>query len=470
MNWKQTPRIQSFAHYFCIIIGTFVFSTQALGASSESTGLLESALLNRNDGCAQAKAEAMSVKRDLDRACRDSGLGSKCMTQAKTCEDLGGADEYGSSADLLMAFSTALGVPQSGVSSACPRYSGQGYFERKDKYEKELDDINDKMGDLKKDLANLNKDFNKDVQEVQENIADAQNDLKKKQLDIKKEQRERVAEMAKTASELAKNIRAQQSLILQKRQEITNIYRSKNSSLITLSEGATKRACMKKVRELKKDYEAVSAGSGGSYIARAKQKKEALQDEFDNCMLQFDQQRAALIEQTEQKIQQAQDAINNAQSDIDNMNQQLTTMNSQEAEAKNDDTTSMNNASTALSEKISRATSKLQSLQQTTQQEAQGLTEKQNYYKQKSVSISNSLMMMGPAPVDETSTARISDVESAYNAYVDAVRNVPMEDDNGKECVFDRSVLGPDSSRGRSSSRRTYNSNRGTGSRQSGRR
>jgi len=470
MNWKQTPRIQSFAHYFCIIIGSFVFSTQTLGAGSESTGLLESALRGRSDQCTQAKEEAYSAKRDFDRACRESGLGSGCTSKVKQCADLGGADEYGSSADLLIAFSNALGVPQSGVSSACPRYSGQGYFERKDKYEKELDDINDKMGDLKKDLANLNKDFNKDVQEVQEDIAEAQNDLKKKQLDIKKEQRDRTAEMAKTASELAKNIRAQQSLILQKRQEITNIYRSKNSSLIALSEGATKRACMKKVRELKKDYESVSAGSGGSYIARAKQKKDALQDEFDNCMLQFDQQRAALIEQTEQKIQSAQDAINNAQSDIDNMNQQLTTMNSQEAEAKNDDTTSMNNASTALSEKISRATSKLQSLQQTTQQEAQALTEKQNYYKQKSVSISNSLMTMGPAPADETSTGKISEAQSAYDAYRDAVANIPLEDENGKECSFDRSVLGSGAPGGRGSSRGTYNSNRGTGSRQNGRR
>lgn len=443
MNWNRTLRLQSFAQHFCTITLAVVFTNSALAEESPTNKeRTDNLIYAKPDQCARAQNAADAAKGELDRACRESGLGSACISQIKKCAAAGEADEYGDDADLLVAFSNALGVPQNQVGSKCPKYSGQGYFERKDKYQNDLDDVNDKLSDLKKDLATLNKDFNKDVQDVQEEIAEAQKDLKQKSLDIKKEQRERATEQAKTAADLAKNLRAQQSLILQKRQEISNIYRSKNSSLIAMAESATKRACMKKVKELKKDYEAIAGGSSGSFITRASQKKQALQDEYDNCMLQFDQQRLALIEQTDQKVEQAQDAINNAQSDIDNMTQQLSTMNAQETEAKNDDNTAMSNETTALNEKITRATTKLQSLQQTTQQEAQALTEKQNYYKGKSTSLSNSIAGLGPIPSDETSTAKISQADSAYESYRTAIANVPLEVD-GKECFYDRSALDP---------------------------
>ena len=453
MKWNRAFRIHSFAQYFCTITVAFVFTNSAVAITEvecrtkEKAGTLKRAseddqqecriLLGGSASgeaaaaCEYAKRSAESARTTYNKACGDAGIGgSTCLAQMKQCVSLSGDSEYADSDDLLKAFSAALGVPQANIGSKCSGMSGQDFFDEKEKVEKKLDDVNDDLSDVKKELATLEKDFNKDIQDVQEEIADAQKELKQKGLDIKKDQRERAAEQAKTAADLAKNIRAQESLILQKRQEINNIYRSKNSSLIAMAESALKRACMKKVRELKKDYESIAGTGAGQFITRASQKKKDLQAEWDNCMAQFDQQRIALIEQTEQKVETAQDAINTAQSDIDNMNQQLNSLAAQEAEAKNDDNTALSNETTALNEKITRATAKLQSLQKTTEKEAAALGEKQAYLQKKAVTASNSLMQMEAtdtelSPARKKSKVGISEVQSAFMEYAESVDQLP---------------------------------------------
>jgi uncharacterized protein YukE len=442
MNWIRAFKAHSFVQYISMFFLALLVSHQAQALTqgecdnlkpSEMTAKQQrdcSSFSSVQDECASGKRAADSARSTFNKACGDAGIGGSCLSQMQKCSELSGADDYKDSDDLLMAFSSALGVPQSNIGSKCSGMSGQDFFDEKDKTEKKLDDVNDKLADIKKDLANIDKDFNKDVQEVQEEIADAQKELKKKSLDVNKEQRERATEQAKTKADLTKNIRAQESLIMQKRQEINNIYRSKNSSLIAMAESATKRACMKKVKELKKEYEAIAGIGAEHFIERAMKKKKDLQDEWDNCMLQFDQQRIALIEQSDQKVETAQDAINSAQSDIDNMNQQLNSMAAQEAEAKKDDTTSVNNETTALSEKITRATTKLQSLQKTAQAESKALQEKQTYLQKKATTASNALMQMEATdtemgPSKKRSKVGISEVQSAFTEYADAVNQLP---------------------------------------------
>lgn len=446
MPWNRAFRLHSFAQYFCTITLALASSAQALTQSecdnlkpSEMTAKQQrecSKVASSDADCENAKRNASDALKDLNKSCGDSGLGRNCISKIKKCAEVGGSDDFENDEDLLVAFSEALGVPQNKVGSSCPKYSGQGFFERKEKYTKDLESINDSIESTKKEIADLGKEFTEDVQKVQEEIADAQKDLKEKQLDIKKEQRERAAEQAKTSAELAKNLRSQESLILQKRQEIANILRSKNSSMIAMAESATKRACWKKVKEMKKDYESIASGSSGSFITRASQKKKALQDEYDNCMAQFDQQRIALIEQTDQKVEQAEDSINNAQSDIDNMNQQLSSMSAQETEAKNDENTALANESSALSEKITRATAKLQSLQQTTQQKDSALKEKLNKLDQRSKEASNAMARLGATPDDETSNVKMSQVEAAYDDYQAAVSQIPTMKSDGGLCDF----------------------------------
>lgn len=467
MHWNTALRLHSFAQYFCIITLGFVLagpahanptkdecsvwsSERSLARRSPEERRFCEVLLrgtnadnnnNKNGGtngnnesssyeCDNAKRTAEYARTELNRKCGDAGLSKgACFAQMKKCASAGGEEEYRDQEDLLVAFSNAIGVPQGQVGEKCPDMSGQDFFDEKEKVEKNLDDINDDLADVKKEIADLNKDFSEKVKDVQEEIADAQKELKEKQLEIKKDQRERAMDFAKTSAELSKAIRDKQSLILRKRQDINNIYRSKNTSLISMSENVARRTCRAQARKLQKEYENnASGGSIRKLLSQGFLKKKDVQNEYEVCKAQFDQQRISLIEQTEQKIEQIQDEINNAQSDIDNMTQQLSSMNSQEAEAKNDDNTAINNETTALTEKISRATAELQSLQQTTQQEAEALTQKQSYYQQKATRASNSLMQMeSSAQPKKKSTASIAQVQAAYSEYVEAVLQIPDE-------------------------------------------
>src|SRR5690606_24952084 len=122
-----------------------------------------------------------------------------------------------------------------------------------------------------------------------------QDELKKQALETKERQRNRAAEIARTASEIASMIRKKNTENLSLRTQIAEIYRSKNSSLIAMTENAAKRACMKKVNELRKEYQTIKTGSVSSSFRKASIKKKELNDTFNECMSQFDVQRAALI-------------------------------------------------------------------------------------------------------------------------------------------------------------------------------
>ncbi len=448
MAWIKASTFHSFAKYFCIFacVSAIVIAPaqSAWGAcDNEDQDILRqcntSADFKKNnyelcrrvkdacastassaDPCLGAREHSRTSYRDFKRQCGDAGLGSSCESTIGACEGVAGDKDYPTDNEFFKALGQKFGV--SNASGKCPKYSGQGYFERKDKYEKSLDDVNDKLSDIKEKTAELNDKFTKDMQEVQEDLQKQQEDLKKKQLDINKAQRERAAEILKATSEVAATIRKKQSEILQLRTQIAETYRSKNSTLIAMSENASKRACMKKVNELKKEYSSVKAGSvSNGLITAASKKKKELNDTFNECMSQFDVQRAALISQTQEKVDAIEMQVANNQSDMDNAEQQLASMTAQEQQAKADEATEMTNATNAVAEKITRGQAKLQSLAQTTQQKAKALEEKQTYYQKKSNQVSNALNTLGPAPEDETSTTKLSQVQAAYDTYTEAI-------------------------------------------------
>jgi len=453
MNWIRAFRLHSFVQFICTISLAFVFANSALAIDKEEcltkdkAGTLKNASEdiqkecrvaldngNANDAsgrCENLRRTAENARTNYNKMCGDAGIGgSTCLSQMKKCAELGGDEEYLDSDDILLEFSKALGVPQSNIGSKCSGMSGQDFFDEKEKTDKKLEDVNDKLADVKKDLAAIDKDFNKDVQEVQEEIADAQKELKQKSLDISKEQRERAAEQAKTSAELTKTMRSQESLILQGLQKINGVYRKKNLSLIQFSDAAVKRACMKKVKELKKDYESIAGIGAEHFIERAMKKKKELQAEWDNCMLQFDQQRNDMIASTNEEIEKIQREINVAQTEVDEMKQQISSMGNQEEAAKKDDATALSNETTALSEKISRASSKLVSLQKTAEAEAKALKEKQEYLQKKATTASNALIQMEATDVElgpsrKKSKVSISEVQSAFMEYADAVHELP---------------------------------------------
>lgn len=477
MNWIRAFKLHSFAQYFCIF-GVLLFMGIPNQARAEcsatarkkvdackdpkyedknfqecTTAKNECAAPGTNptttttttpiNECTSAISAAESAKRDFNRQCGQAGLGGNCLSKMQACDKAGESDEYISDDDFLRALGQQVGVKTTNMSSKCPKYSGQGFFERKDKYERDLDDVNDKLGDLKEDLAELNDNFSKDMQEIQEELQEQQDALKKQALETKERQRDRAAEMAKTASEVASMIRKKHTENLQLRTQIAEIYRSKNSSLIAMTENAAKRACMKKVKELRKEYQSVKAGSVSTSFAKASLMKKELNDTFNECMSQFDVQRAALITQTEEKVQAIQMQINNNQSDIDDANQQLSSMNAQETEAKKDEEQAKTDAANAYQEKLKRSMARMESLAKTTQEKANALQEKQEYYKKKSVGISNSLNSLGPVPEDETSNVKMSEVQGDYDTYKSAVERVmETKDPQGNQCNYNYCVLG----------------------------
>lgn len=457
MNWNRAFKLHSFAQYFCslgLVALAFVLipvpgllaaeCTSSEHATAEtclkydtkdeacrkviSKGCGQARGSRPSDTCYESKRNADSKKDEYYRACKEAGLSpSSCKNKMNVCTSAGEGDEYANDEDLLVAFSEALGVPQDKIGSSCPKYSGQSFFDRKDKYQRDLDDINKQLKDNKKELADLNKEFNDDVKKVQEDIAEAQKEYQEKQTEIKQNQRDRAADMAKSAADMAQNVRKLETAILNKRQEIDTIYMDKNNSLAQITEAASKRTCMAQVREERKKYDAIKGGSLRSGFTAAALKKKQLQDLFDECMVKFDQARMKLIQSSDAKIESAEKDIRNSQSDIDSLQTQLTQMNSAEQQAQQDEATTLTNAQTALQEKIQRATAELQSLQTTTQEKAKALTQEQSYLADKSKGISNQIMALGAVPNDETSTGKISDVANAHEAYRGAAVAADMD-------------------------------------------
>lgn len=400
------------------------------------------------DRCEAVREDVNRARRDFTDACGSAGLGGEgsCTKKVELCDNTA-LEAYGAGGDyddISKEFMSALGVPRSGISSRCPKYSGQGYFERKDKYDREIKDTNDDLAKIKEETADLKSQFMEDVQAVQKEIADAQKEYQEQVLKTKESKREQDMTLAKTAAETAEKIRNAETTIMMKRQEINNIYASQNSQLILMNENSVTSACRKKVLDAKKEYETLmgkSTGSGSTYFRRAQEKKKTLQAEWDGCRAQFQVQRKALIEQNGQKIEQAEKVIRDTQSQVDDLKQVLATMNTQATEAANDQNTALTDAQKALQEQISRGTAKLQSLQQTTEEKSKALAEKQQFYQQNSQKLNVAVANLGPVPDDESSTKRISEVQGKYSDYqlakIDALE---FKDAQGNPCYTDKST------------------------------
>ncbi|MGZ3742353.1 MAG: hypothetical protein ACXWRA_00720 [Pseudobdellovibrionaceae bacterium] len=370
-----------------------------------------------SDDCESAKRNVEYTRSSYNTACGNAGMSSStCKSKIKACDGEGFDPSTSGGNDLLVAFSNALGVPQNQI-AGCPKYSGQGYFERKDKYDSDLKDINKDLKDNKTAIADLNDDFTSKMKKIQEDIADAQKEYQDLQKKTGEDQRNRATDNAKTAADLAQKTRTLQTLILNKHQDIDSLYTEKNNSLAQITESAATRTCMQQVQDLRKKYDAITFGSMRAQFQQASVKKKDLTNLFQECMVKFDQGRMKIIQQTAMKIDSAENDIRNAQSDIDNITTQLSLMNSTEAQAKQAEQTALTNAQNALQQKIQRATTELQSLQTSTQAKNKALTDEQTTLTQRSKSVEMSIANLGAQPSDESSTTKLSQVAGAFEDY-----------------------------------------------------
>lgn len=418
---------------------------------------------NVPDKCDTLRSELARSRRDFSDACGSAGLGgfNSCYSKIQRCSDAALGSSGTDSDDISREFSRALGVPINKVSSSCPKYSGQGYFERKDKYDREIKDTNDDLAKIKEETAELKEKFAEDVNEVQEDIAKAQEEYNEKVLKSKESKREEDMALAKNAAETAEKIRNAETTIMMKRQEINNLYATQNSQLIIMNDAALVSACRKKVLDVKAEYLKLmgkSTGSGSEYFRRASEKKKVLQAEWDSCRAQFQVQRKAVVEQNAQKVEQAEKVIRDTQSQVDDLKQVLATMSSQATEASTDRNTALTDAQKGLQEKIGRATAKLQSMQQTTEEKAKALAEKQQFYQQNSQKLNVAVANLGPVPDDESSTKKISEVSSKYDEYLEAEAQAKAGfDSDGNRCATGSAY----SSTSSSSSKKSRGSSKG---------
>jgi len=478
MNWNRANKLLSFAHYFSILAFLFITSvtitTKAADCKmdkqtlddckdkakyrkdnlqlcvmletkcSSQTGTSDNSpnnLVNltpeqrkqerEENDCKDLKRRADDKKDDYFKACKDAGLGgASCTDKVADCDRIGSEEEYTSGATLLRAFATAAvpnQTPGTAISS-CPKYSGQGFYERKDKLTQKLKDTQKELKDNKKEIADLNKDFNDDVKKIQEDIADAQKEYQEKQTEIKKGQRDRAAEQAKQAADMAQNIRKLENTILQKQQEKDQIYADKSQSLAQMTDDVAKSTCMDSVREAYiKRRDALKTGgqtaSSKSLIKTGNTSKNFVEMSYKQCMAKFYNARLNLMRTSDAKVETAEKDIRDAQSTMDNLKTQLSQMSSLEQQAQQDENTTLTQQQQALQQKIQRATSQLQSLQQTTQQKSAAMVEEQNSLNNELKSISNQIAGLGAEPADASTTGKMQDVSTAADAYKSAVRN-----------------------------------------------
>ncbi len=449
MDWNKAFRLHSFAQLFSILTFVVVFtgfqSAQAGGCSTAMTTFCNDSSKTKNaadiekcekcsaNDCDYLKRRADDKKDEFTKACKSSGQGTdSCKKKQAACDDTAGEEEFNMSESLLAALNKA----DTGGASKCTLYSGQGFYEEKDRIQDKLDDVNKKLKDNKKELAEINADFTKDLKKIQEDIADAQKEYQEKEADTKKAQRDRASEQAKQAAEMAQNMRKLESTILQKQQEKDDIYADKASSLGQMTEDVANSTCMDTVREAylkRKEALKVTSqkSSTKSLIQAGGSNSNYLNMSFKQCMAKFYNARMSLIRKSDAKIYVNDKDIGYAQSEIDNLKTQLSQMSTLEQQAQQDEQTTLTQQQQALQQKIQRASSEMQSLLQTTQQKAKAVTDDSNELQTRYKQLSNQIVALGAAPAggraSTTSAREVSIAADDYKAARDAANKASCE-------------------------------------------
>jgi hypothetical protein len=155
-------------------------------------------------------------------------------------------------------------------------------------------------------------------------------------------------------------------------------------------------------------------------------------------MSKFYAARLNLIRKSDAKIEMADKLIRSAQSESDNLQTQLSQQANLEQQAQADEQTQLSNQQTALQTKITNATSEMQTLQQTTQQKAQAVTDDSTALQKQYNELSNQLITLGAAPKGgRKSTVSGAEVAVAASEYSDA-----RDAANKGECSYDDLVFG----------------------------
>lgn len=377
---------------------------------------------NSCEGTARAKYD--EAKRNIAKSCSAAGIGGNaqdCAEQVMSCDTAMSTQDFNSMAVLSQVVGVQL---DAGTSSGCPQLSGKDFYTEKRTIDDQMDDINKELAQLEKDKAAAEKEFNEKMQEVQKEIREAQKELEDEKLKISEETRQQAADFAEQQASTRSDVRKKNMDLLQLKGKLIKSDRERAINLIKLSESATKRACTGAIKELRDKI--LKPGSKIS-VKDARAANKELSQSFDDCMKNFDQQRATLNESYRQEQEELNTQIAQLQSDIDDIEGQLELASNQLKEMEADAKTRKNTAEQNLVKMMQEAQQKMTAAQDNLKKEMAAMTQEQNSLKGRLTKLSNELALLGPTPADRSSEdspkkalANISPELDIINDYEDA--------------------------------------------------
>lgn len=357
--------------------------------------------------CRDIRNKYDTAARDINSLCRKAGIGGSCESKIESCNADAEDDGQINSMALLgtaMGTTNTLGqvLTAAGTqakSSGCPQYTYSDYTSTKKDYQNDVKDAEEKLLDIQDQQTEAQEDFNKEIADLQEDLNKAQQDLEDKNNDLEEEARNTLQEFQKTQNEAKESLRQQATDLLKARGSLVTSQRDKALKLIAMTEASAKRACMKTVNEMKKNYEGSLSGlSSNTMIAKSKRMKADLIAAWTDCMSVYDQQRTALFESKKQEELEITKQITDIEESMTQTQDTLNLAQSQLTEIQNSNATKKSQAQQNLVKTMQSIQNKMTAAKQKLESTLKSLATKTETYNNRVQKTNAAITAMGAAP------------------------------------------------------------------------
>lgn len=374
--------------------------------------------------CQSARSDLRSAKEKLAEACAAASLPAGCSASAISCDDTISEESF----DTMGMIMEALGMPKnatgSQVSNKCPQLAGKDWYDEKNRLQKELKDAQKELAELSDDKAEIQDEYNKTSNDLQEQLAKAQEEYKQTEEDLNEEQRKMMAEFNNSQNQARENMRNLGSKLLELEGQVTQVQREKAQRLLVLTNAAARMGCMNKIAQEKAEYEklyGIKGNNTGNYVQQANNKRKALNESFQACMENVNQERIKLNETTKNKVEMLQKQIRDTQSSLDEVQNSLNLAQSQLEEMKTSIANKKKNALQSVIDLGQRIQSQLQSAYQKLQTQLQTIAAKNTNLTQEINRIQNEIAALGVAPKNRSGKYSESELASRIGSYASMV-------------------------------------------------
>lgn len=372
----------------------------------------------KRENCKDLKSAIKTAKEAFDKSCKEAGGGTCDTASVVECENELGSELYSG----MNAISQSLGVNTTSVVNKCARMAGEDYFSTKKDLEGDLKTLNSELNQAQKDFTSEQETFNKESSQLKTEIQDNQKAFDAKVLELKQTQREKVAALQKQQTDQQEQTTKITNEITSNRNALSNEIMNLNAQMIQVSEAAGKRSCLAAVKKSRDAYASTYGAAAAGSIQASNDKRQSLQDEFDQCLAGVDLQRQNLINNSKQRQESINTTISNLQDKLDSVQKSSQLLQQQIQEQIADNNNEKQSAYNDLLQRAANAQQKLLQLQQTTAQKQAADQEKIQSLRQQIYMKQNELNTLGPVPSGgRKSTKTMSDVAIDKSAKDEAV-------------------------------------------------